>query len=216
MQFLTAMFGFVLTMGLGASSAQAANFEAQPAAKAGHEALPPAPKVHPIEEMHLIEQAGVGSEVAYGRSGVLELGGAFNFNGIGSQSSLSLTPSIGWFVVDNVELSALVRVTNSTQASGSRATSVTALFEPSVHLPFTDGAFVFAGLGVGGAYLNGVGGGIAVEPRIGADVMIGRSGVLKPSVGYNLTSTSAQTVKGGTLLAFDGGATANIGYSVMW
>ena len=187
-----------------------------PPARSSHDALPPVPKVHPIEDLNLVQQAGVGSDVSYGRSGVLELGGSFNMNGIGDQSNISLTPSIGWFVMDNFELSGLVRLTNSS-FKNSKTLSFTALIEPSVHLPVTEQFFVFGGLGVGGAYSNGLGGGVAIEPRLGGNITVGRSGILTPSVGYNWTSTRAEkTAKGTTLLAFQGGFTSSIGYSVMW
>ena len=52
-------------------------------------------------------QAGVGGTQAYGRAGVLELGGSAGFSAASSYSRFELSPSIGIFAVDNLELSLL-------------------------------------------------------------------------------------------------------------
>ena len=53
------------------------------------------------------EQAGVGGTQAYARAGVLELGGSGGFAAASNYTRFELSPSIGLFLVDNLELSLL-------------------------------------------------------------------------------------------------------------
>ena len=59
-----------------------------------------------------VSQAGVGGVIGYGRAGVLELGGSAGFTFASDYRNLNIAPSIGWFVADNLELSAILSISN--------------------------------------------------------------------------------------------------------
>ncbi|MGE3547682.1 MAG: hypothetical protein AB7L28_27395, partial [Kofleriaceae bacterium] len=60
----------------------------------------------------VVEQAGVGGTVGYGRPGVLELGGSAGLMLAPDFRTVNVSPSIGWFVAENLELSAILGVSN--------------------------------------------------------------------------------------------------------
>jgi hypothetical protein len=168
----------------------------------------------------VVEQAGVGGVVGYGRAGVLELGGSAGLILATDFRNINFSPMIGWFVVDNLELSAILGVTNI-KAGEEDATIFSALVEPSYHVPFNRTTFGFLGMGVGAAYVSELGGGLAVAPRIGANFLVGRSGVLTPSLSYEYTTHNVETVdeemgKDITLVAVSSALRINIGYTAMW
>jgi hypothetical protein len=168
----------------------------------------------------IVEQAGVGGVTAYGRKGVLELGGYAGMMIAPGFRNVNLSPTFGWFVADNIELSAIGGVSNI-KAGDQSSTVWSALLEPSYHVPFNRTTFGFLGMGVGAAYVSGLGAGLAVAPRIGANVLVGRSGVLTPSLSYEYTTHNVETVdedemKNITLVAVSSALRINIGYTAMW
>ncbi|HEX5063461.1 MAG TPA: hypothetical protein VFV99_28990 [Kofleriaceae bacterium] len=193
-----------------------------PPAESDKDPAPPVPTPNiPGLNGDIVEQAGVGGTVGYGRAGVLELGGAAGLTLAQDIRAVNFSPSIGWFLVDNLELSAILDVTNL-KAGGESATLWSALAEPSFHLPINRSLFGFVGMGVGAAYVSQLGTGLAVAPRIGMDVMVGRSGVLRPSLAYEYTthdamgSVDANGNTDVTLVAISSALRFNIGYSTMW
>jgi len=186
-----------------------------PASKSDDDVAPPVASPGTPAGM-VVRQAGIGGQVGYGRAGVLELGGSAGFTAAPSFTSVTLAPEVGWFVADNLELSARVAFTHIKTDMDS-GTLTTALIEPSYHLPFTRSAFAFLGMGMGAAYVSGPGLGFAVAPRLGANFMIGRSGVLTPSLSYQYTThDSAMVGENATLLVVSSAVSANVGYTVMW
>jgi hypothetical protein len=168
----------------------------------------------------VVEQAGIGGVVGYGRAGVLELGGSAGLMIAPDFRDINFSPSIGWFVADNLELSGILGVSNI-KAGTEDSTVFTALLEPSYHLPFNRSTFGFLGLGIGGAYVSELGGGLAVAPRIGANFLVGRSGVLTPSLSYQYTTHNVDNVSSGdmqdvTLVSVSSALRINIGYTAMW
>jgi hypothetical protein len=167
----------------------------------------------------LVEQAGVGGVVGYGRAGVLELGGSAGIVLASDFRNVNVSPSIGWFVADNLQLSAIFGISNI-KAEEDDATVLSALIEPSYHLPFDRTKFAFLGVGLGGAYISGLGGGFAVAPRIGANLLIGRSGILTPSLSYEYTTHSVDDDddmgRDVSLIAVSSALRVNVGYTVMW
>lgn len=168
----------------------------------------------------VVEQAGVGGVVGYARAGVLELGGSAGLMLASEFRNVNVAPTIGWFVADNLELSAILGVSNI-KAGDESATVWSALVEPSYHLPFNRTTFGFLGIGVGAAYVSEIGTGLAVAPRIGANVLVGRSGVLTPSLSYEYTTHNVESVSEGdmrdvTLVAISSALRINIGYTAMW
>jgi hypothetical protein len=164
----------------------------------------------------IVQQAGIGGNVGFGRAGVLELGGSIGGSFASDRTEVNATPSLGWFLADNLELSALLGLTYAS-ANDSDATLVSGIIEPSYHLPFNRSTFAFLGIGIGASYLTDVGTGFTLAPRLGANFMIGRSGVLTPSLSYNyITYDTSETETGATLLAVASAVRFNIGYTVMW
>jgi hypothetical protein len=166
-------------------------------------------------------QAGTGGTQAYGRAGVLELGGSGGFSAASNYSRFELSPSIGLFVVDNLELSLLTsfsyfKVGAMDGNPSADATEFKALIEPSFHIPFSQVVFGFLGLGAGVGYITGADAGFALQPRMGANFLIGRSGVLTPSLTVNYSTTDAIRTAAGTILAVRTSYGMNIGYTVMW
>lgn len=167
----------------------------------------------------LIQQAGVGGETAFGRAGVLELGGSAAFAVAGELLTLRIAPSIGWFFMNNVELSGIVslNVAQTTNNGVSNfSSSLNILVEPSAHLPLSRVVFLFAGVGVGLSYADGPGAGFALAPRLGADILIGRSGVFKPALTLVYSTSGVIETSQGTLLTASTSFGLNLGYTVMW
>jgi len=163
----------------------------------------------------LVEQAGVGGVVGYGRVGVLELGGSAGFASGGGMSSFDVAPSIGWFAADNLELSAILDISH-VRTDNESGTIATILAEPSYHLPFNRTTFGFIGIGVGGAYVKGPGLAFAMAPRLGANFLVGRSGILTPSISWQYNTHETMDTNMGTLLQVSSAVRANVGYTVMW
>lgn len=166
-------------------------------------------------------QAGVGGTQAYGRAGVLELGGSAGFGAASNYTRIELSPSIGLFVVDNLELSLITgfsyfRLDATEGRPSASATEIKALLEPSFHLPLSDVAFGFLGLGIGVNYLSNSDAGLAVQPRAGANFLIGRSGVLTPAAYFSYSTVEAIQTEAGAVLAVRSSYGLNIGYTVMW
>jgi len=173
-----------------------------------------------LPSVNVVEQAGVGGDVGYGRAGVLELGGYAGMMIAPGFRNVNVSPMLGWFVSDNIELSAILGLSNI-KAGDESSTVWSALVEPSYHVPFNRTTFGFVGMGIGAAYVSGLGTGLAVAPRIGANVMVGRSGVLTPSLSYEYTTHNVETVseddmKNITLVAVSSSLRINIGYTAMW
>ena len=214
-------FGLAGVLCLGAVAAQAADDNAAasqqtlPPAQSTHDPRPEAPRPTGSRTESIVEQAGTGGPVAYARGGVLELGGGMTWSQTSQQTMFALTPTIGWFFTDNIELSAIAQL-NYNRAGSQSATYVTGLIEPSVHFPVAETTFIFGGWGLGATYERNKGAGFAMAPRLGLNVLIGRSGILTPSATMNWSSNSNIRTPEGTLLAVSTTWGANIGYTVMW
>lgn len=194
-----------------------------PPSQSDHDLAPPVPAPVPPPG-GLVEQAGIGGVTSYGRSGVLELGGSASLAAATGYFRFALQPSVGYFIIDNIELSAIIGLSyvsiDSTDSEGASSTASQTLFsvllEPSVHIPFTKSLFGFLGIGFGLSYADASGAGFALQPRLGLNVLVGRSGILSPAVYVQYTTTSAIQTDQGTLLQVSFGYGLNLGYTVMW
>lgn len=179
----------------------------------------PAPPVaSPMAELppgNVVQQAGVGGQVGYGRAGVLELGGSAGLMLSSNFRNITVAPQIGWFVADNLELSAILSVSNI-KTEGQDATMWSAVAEPSYHIPFNRTVFGFLGMGVGAAYEQKLGAGLAVAPRIGANFLVGRSGILTPSLQYQYITHNQMSEDDVTTVALTSALQVNVGYTAMW
>ncbi len=192
--------------------------EALPPPRSDNDARPPvaAPTV-PAEG--IVRQAGVGGTTAYARAGVLEFGGSAGLTYAGDLFNFRLSPTLGWFFMNNVEISGIVSLNyarTSTNGVSTHATSLNILVEPSVHLPLSDVFFIFGGLGLGLAYADGPGAGFALAPRVGVNLMVGRSGVFTPALNLVYSTSGAVDTPQGTLLTASTSFGINLGYTVMW
>lgn len=196
-----------------------------PPARSSQDPVPTASSPLIGRRLRVVRQAGVGGPTAYARVGVLELGGAVNFTHAGHNTLLSVSPSVGWFLFDNFELSLLTQVsysrqrtlaTSETASKVVEGTYVAALLEPSVHLPLNNQLFILGGVGVGIGYRNHSGVGLAVAPRIGFNILVGRSGILTPSATLTWSSNRVEKIDGETAVAVATAWSANLGYSVMF
>ena len=62
-----------------------------------------------------------------------------------------------------------------------------------------------------------LGAGLALAPRLGANFLVGRSGVLTPSISYEYTSQDAMTTNDNiTVVAVSSSVRFNVGYTAMW
>jgi hypothetical protein len=163
----------------------------------------------------IVKQAGIGGQVGYGRAGVLELGGSAGFTAGGDLTQINVAPSIGWFVADNLEITGILDLAYADTDMGD-ATLLTLLAEPSYHLPFNRTTFGFFGLGVGMSYVSGPGMAFAMAPRLGGNFLIGRSGVLTPSLSWQYNTHDSMDTEQGILLQVSSAIRANIGYTVMF
>jgi hypothetical protein len=193
---------------------------ALPPPRSDHDPRPPVP-APTVPETGVTKQAGIGGTQAYSRAGVLELGGSAGFAAASNYTRFEVSPSVGLFLVDNVELSLLTafnyfRVGATDMGNETSATEFKALIEPSFHLPFSEVAFGFLGLGAGVNYLTGQTAGFALQPRLGANFLLGRSGVLTPSFNVAYSTVDAIRTPAGTILAVQTSYGLNIGYTVMW
>ena len=191
-----------------------------PAPRSDYDPAPPVP-APTVPMTGVTQQAGVGGSQAYGRAGVLELGGAGGFAAAPNYTRFELSPSIGLFVVDNVELSLLTGFNYFSvgETGGNPSTSATefkALVEPSFHIPFSQYLFGFIGLGAGVNYVTNHDAGFALQPRIGANILVGRSGVFTPSLSVAYSTVDAIRTEAGTVLAVQTSYGMNLGYTVMW
>jgi len=193
-----------------------------PPSQSDDDLKPPVPSPAPPPG-GLVKQAGIGGVTSYARAGVLELGGNASLAAADGYLRLSIAPSIGWFIIDNIQLSAMLGLsytTIDTTTDGVKTSADQTLFsfllEPSVHIPFTKSLFGFLGVGMGVSYADGSGAGFALQPRLGLNVLVGRSGILSPAIYVQYTTTSAIQTDAGTLLQVNFGYGLNLGYTVMW
>lgn len=186
-----------------------------PPPQSDYDPQPPVAEPGPGNEVGVTAQAGVGGTQAYGRAGVLELGGNLGLAAADDFTQFNISPSVGWFVADNFELSGIIGA-HYINAGGEDSGFLTVLAEPSYHLPFTDTVFGFIGLGTGISYAEDPGIGFALAPRLGMNVMVGRSGVLTPALQVIYSTSDAIQTSQGTVIAVNTSFGANVGYTVMW
>jgi hypothetical protein len=188
---------------------------------------PPAPTV---AMGGVTEQAGIGGTQAYARAGVLELGGFANFTFADSFTQIGFAPTVGWFFVDNLEISAIININyvnqdvtietpSGTESENVDSTVMLLLAEPSIHIPFQESLYGFLGVGFGLAHQggdDGAGTGFAIAPRLGVNVLVGRSGIFTPALTGVYQTTEAVQTPSGTVVGVSSSFGIQAGYTVMW
>ena len=142
-----------------------------------------------------------------GISGGLMMSGKFR--------QLSIAPQIGWFFSDNMSLSAVISLTN-VEANEKSATTYAAIAEPAYHVPIGGTAFGFLGMGIGAAYIDTIGLGLAVVPRLGVKIKIGEKGFLVPSLQYSYITRKQMTENDIDTSSLTSAMMMNLGYNRMW
>ena len=173
----------------------------------------PPPNVRVPEEVEVAKNAGVGSDLAYASRGVVEMGGVLALRHQSETTQFRLAPSIGYFFVDNLELTlfpdlTITRISADAGDAGEGAQtdwSVGVVLEPSYHLPFNDRLLAFVGLGVGLNFAEDPKVDLLFRPRLGLDVLVGRSGILKPAAFMDVGLADGLSAGG-----------IEAGYTVMW
>lgn len=147
---------------------------------------------------------------AYGEKGAVELGGSIGLNWTNDAFGLDVNPTVGYFIMDRVELSALLRISYEDQEDGDgereSVKSGALLFEPSYHLPVREEVFVLAGLGMGIGH-DDEDFDLEIIPRVGLNVGIDLVGVVTPSLKLPILIDNDGTSAGLGL---------EVGYSVVW
>lgn len=167
-----------------------------------------------IQEPRIVEFAG-DTERPYASAGVLELGGWASINSARDFTIINLNPQVGWFLMNNVQISALIGL-RAVRQDDERDTYFSALLEPSFHLPFTEAVYGFFGAGVGPSWSRDDAFGLAVQPRLGANFLIGRSGIFTPALFALYSTTGVVREVNGGLLGVDLLWGMSAGYTVMW
>jgi hypothetical protein len=139
--------------------------------------------------------AGVGGPLAYASETVVELGGTMAITHASDTTTVRFSPLIGYFFVDNFELTLLVDLIVTDVGDESDA-SIGAVLEPSYHTPLDDMLLLFGGLGLGLKYAEDPGADFFLRPRIGFDVLVGRSGILKPALFLDIGVNDGLTAGG--------------------
>lgn len=166
-------------------------------------------------ERGAVRAADQAERLPYARAGMVELGGSAFVTRATDFTQIQLSPQVGWFVLDRLELSALLGV-HFQDVPGRTTTLFTALVEPSWHQPFGRTVYAFAGLGAGLAYAEGPGAGVAIAPRMGVNLVVGRSGVVTPTVSLTYVTHDAHTTPAGTLVEHAASWGLGLGYSVVF
>lgn len=169
-------------------------------------APPPAPPGAPVPSP---------PPIPYARAGLIELGGSAGFTAGNGLTQINVAPSVGLFVYDNVQLTGIFDLAYASTELGS-GTLVTALLEPSYHLPLTPDIFGFFGVGGGASILDGAGVGVALAPRVGANFLVGRAGVLTPSISWQYNTHDRRTTPMGTMIIVSSAVRFNVGYTIIW
>jgi hypothetical protein len=135
------------------------------------------------------EQAGVGGPLAYASATVLEVGGSGSLNVAGDQLFMRMAPTVGWFVLDGLQLSYTHEIYFAKHAAEHRlATAV--LIGGSAHFRINDRLLVATGADCGALY-NGEQWGVEAKPTFTLDILVGRSAVLHPGVSLAWSSVDA-------------------------
>lgn len=136
----------------------------------------------------VVEQVGVGSRVPYGAQNVLEVGGSGSAFYTGTGFYGRIAPFAGWFIIDGLELTYSNEVNIGLRDGEDLRVAFIMSLEPSLHLPLIDHMWLAIGA-AGGVLYNGVEAGAVVSPRVGIDLLVGRSGMLHISALATLATT---------------------------
>jgi hypothetical protein len=179
----------------------------------------PTPRVPEVLEgddsdLYVVEQAGVGGPIAYASATVLEVGGSGSIIGTEQFVSVRFAPFVGWFLADGIQLVYSNEIVGGTHQDRPAFAFIAAV-ELAVHLKITDRLLVFGGPGVGVLY-NGNEAGLLLRPRVGLDILVGRSAILRPAFSFGWSTVDMFDLAGDDLPSIRIQYGFEIGYSAMF
>ncbi len=188
-------------------------------AQSGKDPIPEPPHLGSREPAGVITQAGIGSNTAFARAGVVEVGGSLSATSAEKYMEISASPRVGYFFADNLQASLLAGFHHSRVDGTDREESASVgslLFEPSLHTPLSDRHFAFLGVGAGLLLQEGGQSGLAVAPRIGVKTLAGRSGMLTLDIQpiFAFKNDNLQT-SSGAVLTVKSAYNLGLGFSVL-
>ncbi len=146
--------------------------------------------------LEVAHDAGVGSPLAYARQSVVEVGGTIGLLNFSRTTNFRFAPSIGYFIVDGLELTLFADM-NILHTGGSSCDAgevgcipedgntdvrFALILEPSYHIPLSDAFYLFGGVGLGVQFARDPKADFIVRPKLGADLLVGRSAIFKPAL----------------------------------
>lgn len=131
----------------------------------------------------------------YAKQGVWELGGAVSLVTGSRQKQAGIAPTLGYFVIDYVEISLIPQVDYAKLSGTAGRTRLVGLIEPSWHVQLSGPLFFFFGAGIGVAHEKATGTGLALAPRIGVNALIGGNGVATAGFEYIYSASPKATVE---------------------
>ncbi|MBL9014839.1 MAG: hypothetical protein JNL83_11720 [Myxococcales bacterium] len=173
-----------------------------------------APATTSVPPAGILDQNAATGEPVLGK-GLREVGVSGGLMMSAKFRTLSIAPQIGWFFSDNMSLSAVVSLTN-VEANEQSATTYAVLAEPAYHVPVGGSAFGFLGMGVGAAYIDTIGLGLAIQPRLGVKIRIGERGFLVPALQYSYISRSQMTENDIGTSSLTSAMMMSLGYNSLW
>lgn len=151
-----------------------------------------------------------------------EAGGSLALSTSNGVMTFSADPTVGYFVVDNVELSGTFGLRHVT-VEGENSNQFSLIGEPSIHLPINEQLYWFAGLGLGIALVDTSQStydlGLAFAPRGGVQILFGRSGLLNLGMRYAAVLSDVDRTSSaghGTVLAVVPAFDIQAGYTVIF
>jgi hypothetical protein len=122
----------------------------------------------------------------YGEARSWEIGGSLAARFSEDERNLIASPSVGYFIADRVEISAIValswtEVENESPEPNTTTRSTSLILEPSYHHPIDDNLQVLFGLGFGVGY-DGDNPDLELIPRLGLNILTSRSNIITPAL----------------------------------
>lgn len=179
-------------------------------------ATPPQPIVAAAEPEASVTVAPVAEYAReYGERNVREIGASAGFMIAPRFHSVTIAPSFGWFLADNVQLSTIVSLT-SIKAGADTSTIATATLEPSYHYRVDNKLQLFGGMGFGYSYIRELGHGLTYTVRAGSQFLIGKKGVFTPSISYDFRSNKQDEMDSLAAVASEAALRINLGYTTLF
>lgn len=149
--------------------------------------------------------------------GTLEVGGSVGAIITENTSTLTASPTVGYFVADRIEVSGIFQIayTRVEDAFGNddSQTVGSLIVEPSYHYPIGPDVLVAGGVGLGGGY-DGDDINFQVIPSLGLDVLTSRRTVITPTLRMPIVVADAGELEDG--VDTDIGLAIDVGISATW